>query len=377
MTLYKIKKAFQVLYLVFNFFCKKKITLFCNEHTNDIFQNLQLVYQSTSRLHPCLFISINRRSLLSAVKFAWVLSRAKTVVIDASNSFLSSITLSPHTTVVQLWHGGGAFKGVGFNAPPVLTESEIKRIHRLHGYYDYAIATSSSPFILDTYAKSFNLSQDRVLPLGSPRTDILLKDKGQRRKLLREKYKISENSIVILYAPTFRTNLKREFPVFLDKKELVRHLPSNYTLFYRLHPSSISEGISQPTQNNWTEEEYLTCILAADILITDYSSIIFDFSVTQKPIFFFIPKENYNRKLTTTPEELLPDHVFRNEKKLAQTILTCEKHSSASKQLYQKHMGACDGFSTLKISHFLDFLITANNNLNKTLCNGTNYNNRK
>ena len=91
-----------------------------------------------------------------------------------------------------------------------------------------------------------------------------------------------------------------------------------------------------------------------DILVTDYSSILFDFSIFKKNIILYIPDFNeytkFERKLYISPSEICPGHVAYNIDSLIELL---NLDNCIGNQLYENYMSACDGYSCQKIYNFL------------------------
>lgn len=191
------------------------------------------------------------------------------------------------TTVIQLWHAPGAFKKFGGS---VENASMLKMISN---NTDYLIITSK--FIEDYYSEAFQIDKSKIKSLGLPRADYYFKnhDIDRLRDDFNKEYGIDSSKKIILYAPTFREN--KEFNNvfnFLDLEEFNKELSDDYVLVLRLHPkikkfysSEISVNGDYIDCSNYKNEQEL--MLLADILITDYSSIMIEFGLLNKPIIFF------------------------------------------------------------------------------------------
>lgn len=135
----------------------------------------------------------------------------------------------------------------------------------------------------------FDLSSDVVKILGYPKNDILVNHSNEYRAGIRKKLGIPENKIAVLYAPTFREedNFKERFDINIELWREI--LGEKYVLLYRAHPvvsTSIKENddfFIDTTKYDVVED----IMIAADVLISDYSGIIFDYSLMAKPIFLW------------------------------------------------------------------------------------------
>jgi CDP-glycerol glycerophosphotransferase len=136
----------------------------------------------------------------------------------------------------------------------------------------------------------------RVLETGYPRNDVLFSpDAGDIRVETRRRLGVDEASTLVLYAPTWRDDItddrgRPRFSPILELEALVAALPS-HTVMARLHhmlePGSLAT--SPRVMNVSDYADIADLYLAADVLITDYSSVMFDFAITRKPMVFFVP----------------------------------------------------------------------------------------
>jgi len=158
---------------------------------------------------------------------------------------------------------------------------------------DYLIVTSKN--IEDFYSEAFQIDKSKIRSLGLPRADYYFEnhDVDELKKNFYKRYNLDSNKKIILYAPTFRENEKfNNVFNYLDLAKFNERLSDDYTLILRLHPK-INKFYSSDIK---IEGDYIDCsdykneqelMLLADILITDYSSIMIEFGLLNKPIVFF------------------------------------------------------------------------------------------
>ena len=169
------------------------------------------------------------------------------------------------------------------------TKAELK--------YDYSIAQSE--YEKKISMRQFGFSENQVGVLGMPKNDILANHTVELRDEIKNKLRIPQNKKVILYAPTFREwtgNMAESFDIDVDKWK--ESLGEDYVLLYRAHPvvaasRKENDGFFIDTTNYDKVEDLM---IASDILVSDYSGIIFDYCVMRKPIFLFTyDYEDYER----------------------------------------------------------------------------------
>lgn len=202
---------------------------------------------------------------------------------------MAFMKFNPETTIVQLWHAPGASKKFG-GSVDIESRQILKRISE---NTDYLIVTSQN--VKKYYSEAFQMPEEKIKSLGLPRMDYyfeghdLEKLKGQFCK----RFGISSDKKIILYAPTFRDEEKyNDVFSFLDLEKFNEELGDDYVLALRLHPkikdfykADISSESRYVDVSDWQSEQEL--MLLSDILITDYSSIMIEYCVLQRPIIFF------------------------------------------------------------------------------------------
>ena len=128
-------------------------------------------------------------------------------------------------------------------------------------------------------------------PSGYPRDDVLVGGAGvERATSARRRLGLPERGMVILYAPTFRSPGSRHQS--FDHRALVTALGPDATVLLRGHSSTMRRGddvVGDGVVDVTTYPEITDLYLVADVFITDYSSVMFDFTITGKPILFFVP----------------------------------------------------------------------------------------
>lgn len=173
------------------------------------------------------------------------------------------------------------------------------------GKNNFDVMMSQGDFDTEIFSRSFNIPKERFLKVGLPRNDILAAYTSKQRKDIRCKLGIKEEQKVILYCPTFREYEKDEnYGVVMappmDLRKWQSKLGSDYVLLMRAHYEvskvmNIDENDFVKDMTDYPDLNEL--LIAADILISDYSSVYFDYSITGKPILHFTyDYEKYSRE---------------------------------------------------------------------------------
>ncbi len=200
---------------------------------------------------------------------------------------------------VNTWHGGGAYKRVGVVKNTIDKKRTALTFKILAKETDYLI--SSCQIQTGAHQETMMISSSNILNIGFPRNDIFFKDYSHLKSKIYEKYKIPNNVKLLLYAPTYRGvagNLSENTSLDIDTVlcYLEKKFNSKFLCLYRGHYYIHNKKITQTIDvSDYSDMQELLC--AADILITDYSSSIWDFSYTKKPCFLYTPDlEDYKNE---------------------------------------------------------------------------------
>lgn len=226
--------------------------------------------------------------LARLVRGMYHLQTAGLFIVD--NAYLP-IHVAPHrreTTVVQVWHAAGALKRFGLDTTTPLAEPERTFLHR---YYDAVVV--GGEWTRGPYAAALRTPVERVLALGSPRTDFFFDEAAladARARVLTAHPSLAGRRVV-LYAPTFRGRgeLKHAAPG-LDATRLRAALPADHVLVLKTHPNldpaatptAGYDVVADPTQ------EINDLLALTDILITDFSSSIVEFALLRRPVILLV-----------------------------------------------------------------------------------------
>ena len=147
---------------------------------------------------------------------------------------------------------------------------------------------SQNPFSTAILRKAFDY-EGRILETGYPRNDLLSSaGAAERRKATRRALGLADSTRAVLYAPTWRD--ERTFDLKLDIAALHRRLGDSHAFLLRTHPhapAAVDDDLRAGSIDVADHPDIRQLFLAADVLVTDYSSAMFDFAVTRKPMLFF------------------------------------------------------------------------------------------
>lgn len=280
----------------------KKTLLFLSEQTDVMPLNMQSVL---TRLRERgldkefrIQISLRRftsekQTIPSTLKMIWKLAMADTLVVDDHVPVLDWLVLDPAVVVIQLWHAGAGFKGVGYSR---WGHHGCPGPFSAHRQYTYSISGSGP--ISHFFSEQFGILDEQVIPTGMPRMDAYLNPENRKRvtAALYEAYPQTKEKMVILFAPTYRGRDRKNayYPYeLIDFPALYRLCQKkDAVVLFKMHPwvpgeVPIDEAysdrlISVNAYPNINDLFYIT-----DLYITDYSSGMYEFSLMNKPMLFF------------------------------------------------------------------------------------------
>ena len=232
-------------------------------------------------------------------------------IIITNNGFYSYIPLRKKTVLIETWHGGGAYKkvGFGFEAKNKYGD-EYKSLSYYAKHLTYYI--SSSKKFTQIMSESTFVDERKFLPIGMPRNDMFF-DTDAIHNInikVRKQLGINEEIYVALYAPTYRGGIRDSyFDSNIDvqslRQALIKKTRKNVLVLFRGHQLLLKQNAFQGFDmdiSNYPVMQELLC--ATDMLITDYSSSMWDFSLLKRPCFLFAPDfDEYlsNRGFYTNP----------------------------------------------------------------------------
>jgi CDP-glycerol glycerophosphotransferase len=196
-------------------------------------------------------------------------------------------------TYVQTWHGT-PLKRIGYDNPRYGRDDRgLRRAARDYARWDFLV--SQNRFSTEIFRRAFRFDRE-VLEVGYPRNDVLNSpERDTIRRSVRQELGIPDDVRVLLYAPTFRDEQRDasgrlSFRLVLDLLRMQEALQGQYVVLLRLH-HWVSAGLGpipeQFCRDVSDRRDINELYLAADVLLTDYSSVMFDYAVTRKPIVYF------------------------------------------------------------------------------------------
>lgn len=331
------RRFFKLCYIIFSILPvnKKKITI-ASDSRNDLTGNLYFIYEELSKrnLNIKVKFSLNKRidnkkTFLNLFITAYHFATSKIILLDDFYPLIYPINIRKNSDLIQVWHAAGAFKTFGFSrVGRPGGPSPNSRNHR-----NYTKVTVSSESVRKHYAEGFGVSIDKIYATGVPRSDIFFDEeyKTYVKNRLYEKYPFLTKKKVILFAPTFRGNGQASayFPFHvIDFKALYENLKDDYVFLFKIHPF-VNNKLTIPYEYSdffydFSEfREINDLLLVTDILITDYSSVCFEFALLNKPMLFFgFDVEEYIRTRDFYYDyfEFIPGPLVRSTEEIIEKI---------------------------------------------------------
>lgn len=249
---------------------------FCNEERKNV---------KKGKLSSTFFLLFVKPFLMAGAEF---------ILMDNGFLPMAFFDVRKETTVIQLWHGTGSVKKFGQDSNKGRLKELEKRINK---NIDFLTVNAKSQ--IEQYAKAFGISKDKVVVTGLPRTDWLMRMREKEtyernRASIREKVgkflgKSIDGKKILLYAPTFRDEEGGNPKLHIDIKRFLEALPETILLGIRLHPfvaKFYEEKEEERILNLSFYEDLNELLVLSDALLTDYSSLIFDYVILDKPMFF-------------------------------------------------------------------------------------------
>lgn len=272
------------------------------------------------------------------------------------------------TTYIQTWHGTPLKKlALDMERIDSVVSASIEEYHEAFrkntATWDYLI--SQNHFSTEIFRRCFAFEDKPILEIGYPRNDILFYGNTKEEiKAWKEKMGIPPHKKVILYAPTWRDNAfysqgRYKFVSPLDFDRAREVLGEEYVILVKYH-YLVADQIDWSAYKGFVysfdeKVDIARLYLAADLLITDYSSVMFDYSILQRPMFFFAyDLEDYKDSLRGFYFDFLeeaPGPISKDTEQLLTDILHYEKSQWQEKYeaFHEKYNHVDDGRAAEKI----------------------------
>lgn len=357
------KAVFNLLYRLFCMQKRRDEALFVSRQFNEPSYNFRAVGDELERRGWEVVYLTKRLSKRSIVPYAFHvvreifhLARCRVCFLDRYDPVVSLLDFAcedvtccdssaAHTefprepVVVQLWHAFGAFKKFGYQSLGTVEghSPETARFFGIHRNYSWVLCTGESSRV--PFAEAFSYPVERVVPLGLPEYDKLRAISEGRAAKAQGERAAAYCPLKVLFAPTLRKSAESRHP-FRELRQLWGEVPDSLTgveITWSFHP--LEEGVGAAVD---VSEALLNC----DIVVTDYSSIVYEAYALGKLFAFYVPDLDEYRKspgLNADPAKLAPEITFFDERALRDFLAGIA--NLAPEERLRRYAKSLDGFA--------------------------------
>ncbi|MCY8620468.1 CDP-glycerol glycerophosphotransferase family protein [Bacillus spizizenii] len=302
---------------------------------------------------------INEKNPIHLIKAVYRMFRCKFVLTDNYFLLTSVLNKRPQTTCIQIWHASGALKKFGLEdiGNRYRSADDIKRFKKVYRSFDHIVVGSEK--MADIFKRSFGVVEDnRFLRTGVPLTDEYFHAGRQTADRTDKK--------VILYAPTYRDYCLTSVRLPFSKEQLSEELKGEFLLLVKLHPA-VREQITFEEHEGLIKDvsdvPLKDLLMESDILISDYSSVAFEYALLNKPILFFtydMAEYNEKRGLIDDFEAVIPGKACMDSEMLLKEIKELSATKEEVKSFAQKWHQYSTGDASMRLLNFMSEHMTAN-----------------
>uniref|UniRef100_N2APH2 Teichoic acid biosynthesis protein n=1 Tax=Eubacterium plexicaudatum ASF492 TaxID=1235802 RepID=N2APH2_9FIRM len=351
---------------------KKPVVMFMSEQSTSIGTNLKAVKDRMfARGMDKDYIIVEsyrssvtnpRQGLKSWMDLLKKMAMSDFIFLDDHAPVLDWLILDKDTTLIQLWHAGAGFKSSGYSR---WGHIGCPAPYSCHRQYKYGISGSKN--IAHFFSEVWGINDSQVLPTGMPRIDEFLDEdyRSKKTKELYEKYPMCKDKKVILFAPTYRGTNKANahYPYeLIDFKRLYELCGDTYVVLFKMHPWVASQvPIAEQYKDRFADVGRYPNIndlfYITELLITDYSSNIFEYSLMKKPMLFFAFDEiqySFSRGFHRAYEESAPGKVCHTFEEVLQAIAENDFEYPKVEEYVEKHFDHIDSHASDRV---IDWII--------------------
>ncbi len=306
------------------------------------------------------------------LKLCFKMGSAGCILCDDTCNLFGAFKLRKGTKLIQTWHSCGAFKKWGECISDLSFGEDIEELRKYPAHTNYTLCTVSSEECIGPFKAAFGLPEENrcVKAVGVSRTDVFfrLENRIKAFQSFAEACPEAdaarrEGKKIMLYAPTYRGDADKAYiPEKLDITMMKNALGGEYVLLIKRHgfvrkkwdiPAGCEDFAFDVSRNMNIED----LLFVSDLCITDYSSLIFEYSLFERPMYFFAfdLDEFYDyRGFFYDYEEFAPGPIVKTTAELTKKIKSGESFDrDRIKAFRDRFMGACDGNSTRRIVDYI------------------------
>ncbi|WP_268747507.1 CDP-glycerol glycerophosphotransferase family protein [Jeotgalibacillus soli] len=232
-----------------------------------------------------------KRIKTMSLRYFYELCTAKVIITNFRTTDLYKKRKNQY--YIQTWHSSLRLKQIEKDAEEALPPHYVQMAKKDSVKCDLLL--SGCQYSTEIFKRSFWYNGE-IFEHGTPRNDVLFQgDRGGKNEVY-HRLKISPEKKIVLYAPTFRKNNNLEI-YDLDYKNISRDLEAKFkgewVVLVKLHPHLISKSsqliYGENVMDVTSYDDIQELLMIADVLISDYSSLMFDFAITKRPCFLYVP----------------------------------------------------------------------------------------
>lgn len=346
--------------------------MFTSESRNDMSGNFKYIYdemlnlglQDKYKIYGVFKGHIlNRYKLVDKFKLPYLLGKADYIFIDDFHPTINKVEFRNSQEIIQLWHAVGTLKTFGYSR----IGKKDGPFFDSYGHKKYTKAFVSSPKDIPIYAEAFGIKEDNVIPTGIPRTDAFF-DEDYKEKVIRKMENIIpeiNGKKVLLFAPTFRgSGHETAYYPFnnLNFEKLHKYCQSHDAIILiKLHPFVknkliIPDDYHDSIVNISDIREINDVLFITDLLITDYSSVIFEFALLKRPMLFFaFDLEDYilTRDFYVNYKDFVPGKIVRTFDQLINALNNEDYEEEKINKFVENHFKYKDSQSSRRVINCL------------------------
>lgn len=302
--------------------------------------------------------------VLKTINSIYHIATSKYIIIDNYYGFLAATEFKQGVECIQLWHAAGAVKKFGLEdqSNSVRSQRAYKRFLNVYRKFDKVVVGSDA--MATVFMNAFGIPSENILRTGIPRTDFFFDKKRQRQviqKLEAENMNLRTKK-TILYAPTYRDGHLNAFNVELDLNRMQKELGDEYIVLLRLHPA-IKKTFSYNDKFPGFVYDYSgpaydvnELLLVTDILISDYSSIPYEFALLNKPMLFYaydLEEYTSSRGLWENYSSMVPGPIAEDTSDVIKVIKNNEFDLNVVKDFSKKWNKYSNGKSSINLVNYI------------------------
>lgn len=337
------------------FFCShlpmhKRVLFYTIRSQDKLVDNSKVIYDSLD-CKKVIYANVLPHSIPKKLKAYRLILTSKVIVTDDYCRYMQALKLRKGQELLQVWHGCGAFKKIALDVKTQRTKKDERAVHA-----QYSAVCVTSEGCKKFYAGAFGIDESRCLPIGSPRTDAIINNPDELRNRILSKRSELKDKTVYLYCPTFRETNAREkkYDPNIDWDSLSKSLSPEEMIVVCRHPAMNYEILDKKYPNiiDMTEESTLELTSIASVMVTDYSSVIYEAVLLDVPCVFYCPDaKKFERSFYLDFPYDLPGDLVENPDDILDCIRLAKQKPPFMKinDFREKQLSACDGHSTERV----------------------------